>query len=276
MPVAQFPGRRNWGYDGVFTYAAQNSYGGARELQRFVDVCHHKGLAVILDVVYNHLGPEGNVLAEFAPYFNDLYRTPWGPALNFDSAGSDDVRDYFWLNARQWFEDFHIDALRLDAVHAILDTSATPFIAELSQRSHDLGQELARRCDLIAESASNDPRVVTPLTSGGLGRRRAVERRFSPRAPRLAHGRALGVLRGLRRAERLGASDERRIRTAGRVFDLSRSSPRCAVRLDTARAIRRLRPEPRSGGKSCARRATGRHWWAPSGPRSLPRSSALS
>jgi maltooligosyltrehalose trehalohydrolase len=169
MPVAQFPGRRNWGYDGVFAYAVQNSYGGARELQRFVDVCHHKELAVILDVVYNHLGPEGNVLAEFAPYFNDRYRTPWGPALNFDGSGSDDVRDYYWLNARQWFEDFHIDALRLDAVHAIFDSSATPFIAELSQRSRDLGQELARRCDLIAESASNDPRVVTPLASGGLG-----------------------------------------------------------------------------------------------------------
>ncbi len=169
MPVAQFPGRRNWGYDGVFAYATQNSYGGARELQRFVNVCHHKGLAVILDVVYNHLGPEGNVLGEFAPYFNDRYRTPWGPALNFDSAGSDEVREYFWLNARQWFEDFHVDALRLDAVHAILDTSATPFIAELAQRSGDLGQALGRRCDLIAESASNDPRVVTPLTSHGLG-----------------------------------------------------------------------------------------------------------
>jgi maltooligosyltrehalose trehalohydrolase len=169
MPVAQFPGTRNWGYDGVFMYAAQHSYGGARELQRFVNVCHQKGLAVILDVVYNHLGPEGNVLAEFAPYFNDRYRTPWGPALNFDDAGSDDVRDYFWLNARQWFEDFHIDALRLDAVHAILDTSATPFMEELAQRSHDLGQALAQRCDLIAESATNDPRVVTPLTSGGLG-----------------------------------------------------------------------------------------------------------
>ncbi len=169
MPVAQFPGRRNWGYDGVFAYAVQNSYGGARELQRFVDVCHHKGLAVILDVVYNHLGPEGDVLGEFAPYFNDLYRTPWGPALNFDSAGSDEVREYFWLNARQWFEDFHVDALRLDAVHAILDTSATPFIAELVQRSGDLGQALGRRCDLIAESASNDPRVVTPLSSNGLG-----------------------------------------------------------------------------------------------------------
>jgi maltooligosyltrehalose trehalohydrolase len=169
MPVAQFPGQRNWGYDGVFAYAVQNSYGGASELQRFVDVCHHKGLAVILDVVYNHLGPEGNVLAEFAPYFNDRYQTPWGPALNFDGAGSDDVRVYYWLNAKQWFDDFHIDALRLDAVHAIFDTSATPFIAELSRRSHALAQELARRCDLVAESESNDPRVVTPHAGGGLG-----------------------------------------------------------------------------------------------------------
>jgi maltooligosyltrehalose trehalohydrolase len=169
MPVAQFPGDRNWGYDGVFAFAVQSSYGGARELQRFVDVCHQKELAVILDVVYNHLGPEGNILGEFAPYFNERYQTPWGPALNFDDADSDDVREYYWLNARQWFEGFHIDALRLDAVHAILDTSAIPFLAELSQRSHDLAQVLARRCDLIAESASNDPRVVTPLADDGLG-----------------------------------------------------------------------------------------------------------
>lgn len=169
MPLNQFPGARNWGYDGVFAYAVQNSYGGPVEFQRFVDTCHQRDLAVILDVVYNHLGPEGNILGEFAPYFTDRYQTPWGPALNFDSEGSDDVREYFWLNARQWFEDFHVDALRLDAVHAILDTSATPFIAELSRRSHELGEQLARRCDLIAESASNDPRVVTPRSSGGLG-----------------------------------------------------------------------------------------------------------
>jgi maltooligosyltrehalose trehalohydrolase len=169
MPVAQFPGTRNWGYDGVFPFAVQNSYGGPLAFQRFVDVCHQRGLAVFLDVVYNHLGPEGNILSHFAPYFTDRYRTPWGDALNFDGEYSDDVREYFWQNARQWFENFHVDGLRLDAIHSIADQSAIPFVAELAQRSHDLGQELGRRCDLIAESGANDPRVVTPLSDGGIG-----------------------------------------------------------------------------------------------------------
>ena len=169
MPVAQFPGTRNWGYDGVFPNAVQHSYGGPVAFQLFVDGCHQRGLAVVLDVVYNHLGPEGNVFGHFAPYFSDRYRTPWGDAINFDGDGSNEVREYFWQNARQWFADFHVDALRLDAVHAILDQSAIPFMAELSRRSHDLGELLERRCDLIAESAANDPRVVTPLSSGGLG-----------------------------------------------------------------------------------------------------------
>jgi maltooligosyltrehalose trehalohydrolase len=169
MPVAQFPGNRNWGYDGVFPFAVQNSYGGPLALQRFVDACHQRGLAVFLDVVYNHLGPEGNILSHFAPYFSDRYRTPWGDALNFDGEDSNEVREYFWQNARQWFENFHVDGLRLDAIHSIADQSAIPFVAELAQRSHDLGQELGRRCDLIAESGANDPRVVTPLSDGGIG-----------------------------------------------------------------------------------------------------------
>ncbi|MGH3732436.1 MAG: malto-oligosyltrehalose trehalohydrolase [Acidimicrobiales bacterium] len=168
MPVAQFPGARNWGYDGVFPFAVQNSYGGPLALQHFVDVCHQRGLAVILDVVYNHLGPEGNILGRFGPYFSDRYRTPWGDAINFDGEDSDEVRDYFWCNARQWFEDFHVDALRLDAIQSIVDPSAIPFVAELAQRSHNLGDELDRRCDLIAESAANDPRVVTPREDNGL------------------------------------------------------------------------------------------------------------
>jgi maltooligosyltrehalose trehalohydrolase len=169
MPVAQFPGVRNWGYDGVFPFAVQNSYGGPLAFQRFVDACHQRGLAVILDVVYNHLGPEGNILSRFAPYFSDRYRTPWGDALNFDGEDSNQVRDYFWRNARQWFENFHVDGLRLDAIHSIADQSAIPFVAELAQRTHDLGQDLGRRCDLIAESAANDPRVVTPRSGGGVG-----------------------------------------------------------------------------------------------------------
>jgi maltooligosyltrehalose trehalohydrolase len=169
MPVAAFPGERNWGYDGVFPFAVQHSYGGALAFQDFVDACHQRNLAVVLDVVYNHLGPEGNVVDHFAPYFSDRYRTLWGSAINFDGPYSDEVRHYFWLNARQWFVDFHVDALRLDAIDAIADESAIPFIAELARRTQDLARELARPCDLIAESGANDPRVVTPLSANGLG-----------------------------------------------------------------------------------------------------------
>src|SRR5665213_2498049 len=124
MPVAQFPGSRNWGYDGVFAFAVQNSYGGPAALRRFVDACHQHGMAVVLDVVYNHIGPEGNYLPQFGFYFTDLYKTPWGEALNFEQAHSDEVRRYFIENALYWITDFHADALRLDAIHAIVDPSA--------------------------------------------------------------------------------------------------------------------------------------------------------
>jgi maltooligosyltrehalose trehalohydrolase len=169
MPVAQFPGSRNWGYDGVFPFAVQSTYGGAAALQRFVDACHQRGLDVILDVVYNHLGPEGNVLGDFGPYFTDRYRTPWGPAVNFDGPASNDVRAYFIQNARQWFSEFHIDGLRLDAVHEIIDRTARPFLAELADAVGDLGDRLGRRGYLVAESADNNPRVVTPTSAGGFG-----------------------------------------------------------------------------------------------------------
>ena len=169
MPVAQFPGRRNWGYDGVFPFAVQHSYGGARGLQEFVDECHRRDLAVVLDVVYNHLGPEGDVLDRFAPYFTDRYSTPWGRAVNLDGPFSDDVRAYFLANARQWFEHFHVDALRLDAVHELIDRSARPFLAELSEATAELGGRIGRSCTLIAESADNNPLVVTPRAGRGLG-----------------------------------------------------------------------------------------------------------
>jgi maltooligosyltrehalose trehalohydrolase len=169
MPVAQFPGARNWGYDGVFPFAVQHSYGGPRGLQQLVDACHRAGLAVILDVVYNHLGPEGNYLGEFGPYFTDKYKTPWGSALNFDDAHSEGVRRYFIENALQWVEDFHIDALRLDAVHAIIDHSATPFLEELATVVHRRAEELGRHVYLIAESDLNDPRVVRSSELGGYG-----------------------------------------------------------------------------------------------------------
>ena len=169
MPVAQFPGRRNWGYDGVFPFAVQDSYGGQGGLQRLVEACHERNLAVILDVVYNHLGPEGNVLGAYGPYFTDRYQTPWGPAVNFDGSGSDDVRSFFFTNAEQWFRDFHIDALRLDAVHEIIDRNATTFLAELARHIASLADELGRPCQLIAESSDNDPRLVTNPAAGGFG-----------------------------------------------------------------------------------------------------------
>jgi maltooligosyltrehalose trehalohydrolase len=169
LPIAQFPGNRNWGYDGTYVGAAQNSYGGPRALKRLVDACHARGLALLLDVVYNHLGPEGNYLAEFGPYFTDRYRTPWGLALNFDGPRSDDVRWYFIHNALQWIEEFHIDGLRVDAVHAIVDHSAEPFLQDLTTAVRARADSLRRRVWMIAESDLNDPRVITPASDYGLG-----------------------------------------------------------------------------------------------------------
>jgi maltooligosyltrehalose trehalohydrolase len=169
LPVAQFPGHRNWGYDGVYIGAAQASYGGPRGLKRLVDAAHARGLAVVLDVVYNHLGPEGNYLSQFGPYFTDRYKTAWGSALNFDGPHSDDVRWFFIHNALQWIDEFHIDALRVDAVHAIVDHSAEPFLQDLTGAVRDRAQRLGRHVWSIAESDLNDPRVITPASEFGLG-----------------------------------------------------------------------------------------------------------
>jgi maltooligosyltrehalose trehalohydrolase len=169
MPVAQFPGTRNWGYDGVYPFAVQNSYGGPEGLKRLVDACHQRGLAVVLDVVYNHLGPEGNYLGDFAPYFTDRYRSPWGQAINFDGAHSDEVRRFFVENALYWVMEFHVDALRIDAVHAILDFSAKPFLQELAQAVHCQAELLNRRVYLIPESSLNDARLVRAPELSGFG-----------------------------------------------------------------------------------------------------------
>jgi maltooligosyltrehalose trehalohydrolase len=169
MPVAQFPGNHNWGYDGVYPFAVQNSYGGPDALKQLVNFCHQNGLAVVLDVVYNHLGPEGNHLAEFGPYFTDRYHTPWGAALNFDGANSDDVRGFFIENALYWITEFHIDALRLDALHAILDISACSFTEELAASVHEQAKKLNRQIYLIGESTANDSRLVQSQENGGYG-----------------------------------------------------------------------------------------------------------
>ena len=169
MPVAEFAGTRGWGYDGVFLYAAHHSYGGPLGLQRLVDACHAEGLAVILDVVYNHLGPSGNCLSQFAPYFTDRHRTPWGAAVNFDGPYSDDVRQYFIDNAKMWLRDYHIDGLRLDAIHAIVDTSAYPFLEQLAEEIKQLEANVGRHLVLIAESDLNDPRIIRPRGRDGFG-----------------------------------------------------------------------------------------------------------
>ncbi len=169
MPIAQFPGERNWGYDGVFPYAPQSSYGGPEGFARLVDACHAHHMAVFLDVVYNHTGPEGSVLTQFGPYFNTHYHTPWGQALNFDGPHSDAVREFFLQNAQQWIIDYHVDGLRLDAVHAIIDTSAEPFLRELTKAIDALSRHYGRPIYTVAESDRNDPREILPRDQEGLG-----------------------------------------------------------------------------------------------------------
>jgi maltooligosyltrehalose trehalohydrolase len=167
MPLAQFPGSRNWGYDGVYPFTVQNSYGGPLALQRFVNAAHGHGLAVALDVVYNHIGPEGNYLSQFGPYFTNKYRTPWGQAINYDDSESGPVRRFFIENALFWFEHFHLDALRLDAVHGIFDFSAYHLLAQLEKEVELLSKRLGRPLTLIAESDLNDARLLHSRERGG-------------------------------------------------------------------------------------------------------------
>jgi len=169
MPVAEFPGGRNWGYDGVHLYAPSSAYGGPEGLRRLVDAAHAAGLGVVLDVVYNHVGPEGNYLGAFGPYFTQRYRTPWGEAMNFDDADSDEVRDWVTENAAYWVREFHVDALRLDAVHAIYDASPEHILAAIAEAAHDAAEALGRHACVIAETDQNDARLVRPHERGGYG-----------------------------------------------------------------------------------------------------------
>lgn len=169
MPVAQFPGERNWGYDGVFPFAVQNTYGGAKGLMHLIDTCHKKGIAVIIDAVYNHIGPEGNYLPEFGAYFTDKYKTPWGDAVNFDDAYCDAVREFYIENALMWFRDFHVDALRLDAVHAIKDFSPKHILQAIKEETNKLMASTGKTHYLMVELDLNDNRFVTTIEQGGYG-----------------------------------------------------------------------------------------------------------
>lgn len=169
MPVAAYAGDRGWGYDGVSLYAVTENYGGPDGLKRFVDACHVRGMAVVLDVVYNHFGPVGAYVGKFGPYLTSRHCTPWGDAVNFEDRGSDEVRRFFCDNALMWMHDFHIDGLRLDAVHEFVDRSAVHFLEQLSAEVEVLAATLGRRLMLIAESDLNDPRIVRPREAGGYG-----------------------------------------------------------------------------------------------------------
>ena len=192
MPVVTFPGDRNWGYDGASLFAPHEAYGGPDGLRRLVDACHAHGLALFLDVVYNHLGPEGNYLQDFGPYFTDRYKTPWGAALNFDGPDSDEVRRFFVDNALHWLTDYHFDGLRLDAIHGIFDLGAQHVLSEISDAFHAEAERLGRRAWLVGESDLNDPRVIQPSAAGGLG----LDAQWSDDFHHAQHAVATGNRRG--------------------------------------------------------------------------------
>ncbi len=169
MPVSQFPGKRNWGYDGVGLYAVQNSYGGPEGLKKFINACHRAGLAVCMDVVYNHLGPEGNYLHGYGPYFTKKYHTPWGDALNYDDAQNVGVRRFVTDNSLYWVTEYHSDVLRLDAIHGIFDHSKKHILQELNEKVQRQARKLGRQVHVIAESDLNDSRIIRPLRQKGYG-----------------------------------------------------------------------------------------------------------
>jgi maltooligosyltrehalose trehalohydrolase len=169
MPVVEFSGDRGWGYDGVDLFAPHHAYGGPAGLKRLVDASHAAGLAVVLDVVYNHLGPIGNFLSEFGPYFSDRHQTAWGAALNFDGPGAEEVRRFVIDNAVMWIRDYHVDGLRLDAVHSIVDESDVHLLTELADAVRATARELGRSAFVIAEDERNDPRLCRSKSEGGYG-----------------------------------------------------------------------------------------------------------
>lgn len=192
MPVAEFPGGRNWGYDGAYLYAPQSTYGGPQGLKKLIDACHAEGLAVVMDVVYNHLGPEGNYLGEYAPLFSQCYRTPWGDALNFDGPEADGVRRFFIDNALYWLTEYHIDALRLDAIHRIIDNSPRHILEEIGEEFQQQAARLNRSAWVIAESDLNDVRVINPVGAGGYG----LDAQWSDDFHHSLHALVTGTTRG--------------------------------------------------------------------------------
>lgn len=208
MPVNPFPGERNWGYDGVQPFGVQHSYGGPDGFKALVDACHARDIAVILDVVHNHLGPEGNYTRDFAPYFTDRYHTPWGEAINFDGPGSDNVRDYFIGSALLWLDVYRVDGLRMDAIHAIYDMRPRHYLAELALAVEDFADAAGRRIHLIAESHLNDPRLTAPVSHGGHGMHTVWNDDLHHAAHTLLTGESKGYYQDYGRLEQLAETLE--------------------------------------------------------------------
>ena len=248
MPVAEFPGRHGWGYDGVYISAAHSAYGGPLGLQRLVDAAHAEGLAVILDVVHNHLGASGvKAMEAFGPYLTDKHSTPWGKAINLDDARSDPVREWICQSAEHWIRDFHVDGLRLDAVHALRDSNPEHIVAAIARRVHAANP----RALVIAESGLNDPKVDA---AGRLGLRRRLGRRLPPRAARRADRRDRRLVRGVRRHRHAGQGVPPPARARRDVLELPRAPLRRARGRRRARALRRLLLQPRPGRQPRVRR----------------------
>ncbi len=203
MPIAQFPGNRNWGYDGTYPYAVQDSYGGPDRLKQLVDTCHQHGIAVLLDVVYNHFGPEGCYVGHYAPYYTERFKGVWGNALNFDGPESYGVRNYFIQNALYWFETFHVDGLRIDASDHIVDLNAKHFLQELAEVTADLSQRHDRKFYLIAENDLSDVRVTRPASQGGYGLDAQWNDAFHHCVHTLLTGEQLGYYQDYGRCEQL-------------------------------------------------------------------------
>lgn len=251
MPVNEFPGRRGWGYDSVDLYAPHHGYGGPDGLKRLIDACHRQGLAVLIDVVYNHLGPAGNYLHEFGPYFSDRHHTPWGWAINFDGPQSDEVRRFFCDNALTWLRDYHADGLRLDAIHAIVDTSALPFLEQLATEVAELASHLGRHLVLVAESDLNDPRVVRNWEIGGFGFDAQWSDDFHHALHTVLTGEREGYYADFGRLEDLALALEQNFVYAGRYSEFrGRSHGRATLNLSAHRFLAYLQNHDQLGNRA--------------------------
>ena len=271
LPVNAVNGEWNWGYDGVGWYAVHEPYGGPDGLKRFVDACHRAGLAVVLDVVYNHLGPSGNYLTRFAPYLMSG-SNEWGDLVNLDAADSGPVRRFIIDNALMWLTDYHVDGLRLDAVHALKDASDPHLLAELAREVDAAATRLDRPLTLIAETDQNDAMMVTPLRGRRPRHERAMGRRRPPRTARVAHRRAPRVLRRLRLARGAGQGADLGVLPRRHVLDVPRAHARTPGRsgADARASLRRRAAEPRPGRQPRGRRTHHRADLARAGPTSAP------